>query len=599
VSIRGQHLHLDCASGAAGDMTLGALLDLGVPLEVVGEALDAIGAGRDRLRVAKVVKHGITATDLKVSTDGSLQGVEPHRHSGGVEAFARTFRRVPVQVKLNIQKPDLDDGPDESPAESVVMSLGAIARAAVEGAAAAVSAHVRDSENAKGLSTDDSSRPVKGEVLFDITADRERRGSGSSQETTVVARSLADAARAAVQGAAKAVFAHARTHGPSQSDDHSPTPSHDHPHSHGDEVHSHAHEHDHADSAHDHAHEGAHATGDAHDHAHSHDHAHHHYGELRARIVAAALTPGTKKRALDIFDRLARAEAKIHGKTVDDVVFHEVGAIDSVVDIVGTAAALDWLDAKTVTCTGVAMGHGTINCAHGVLPVPAPAALEVLIEAKGVMTDGGLPRELCTPTGAAILAATVTAWTPAPAGTPLAVGWGAGDADLRDRANVLRAVVIQPSASAGTIDSVWQIDANLDDMSPELCAPAAEAVFAAGALDVWWTPITMKKGRPALVLSALVELPKRDAVIDSILRETTTIGVRYSARERTVLARSMVAVETRYGRINIKVSSLAGTAVNAAPEYEECAAAARRFAVPVKHVYAAALAAYDAQVTGR
>ena len=336
---------------------------------------------------------------------------------------------------------------------------------------------------------------------------------------------------------------------------------------------------------------------DDHHHGHDHDHhqhehhAHYHYADIRHTIEHAKLTDGTRRRALDIFDRLARAEAKLHGKTVDDVAFHEVGAIDSIVDVVGTAAALDWLAPASVSCTQVAMGHGTLTCAHGVLPVPAPAALEVLREAGGVMADGGLPRELCTPTGAAILAATVTSWTAAPAGKPVAVGWGAGDADLADRANVLRVVVLE-TAPART-DSVWQIDANIDDMSPELCAPAAEAVFSAGAVDVWWTPITMKKGRPALTLSALADDAAKDAVIAAILRETTTIGVRYAQLQRTVLARKTVEVQTRFGPIPVKVA-LDGDAVrNAAPEYEACAAAAKQFNVPVKTVYAAAIMAYE------
>ncbi|MBL9018913.1 MAG: LarC family nickel insertion protein [Myxococcales bacterium] len=463
--MRGKHLHLDCASGAAGDMTLGALLDLGVPLEPVAEALDAIGAGRGRLRVAKVVKYGIAATDLKVDTNGSLAGAERHAH--------------------------------EVPAASP--------------------AHATGHHHARG----------------------------------------------------------------------------------GVPSHAHAHDHDHdRDRDHDHDHhldhEGVrlHVHAHAHAHGHAHAHAHYHYADLRARILAAPLTPGTKRRALEIFDRIARAEATIHGKTIDDVVFHEVGAIDSVVDIVGTAAALDWLSPASVSCTGVAMGHGTIRCAHGVLPVPAPAALEIMKDAKGVMTDGGVARELCTPTGAAILAATVTVWGPAPAGTPLAIGWGAGDAELADRANVLRAVVVDPITGPSQV--VWQVEANLDDLTPELCAFAAEAVMAAGALDVWWTPITMKKGRPALTLSALAEPGRRDQVVAAILRETTTIGVRYVAHERTVVPRTIVEVATRYGSIPVKVAG-----GNAAPEYEACAAAARRHAVPVKAVYAAAVAAYDAIVAGR
>jgi uncharacterized protein (TIGR00299 family) protein len=285
---------------------------------------------------------------------------------------------------------------------------------------------------------------------------------------------------------------------------------------------------------------------------------------------------------------------------VDGVTFHEVGAIDSVVDIVGTAAALDWLGAAEVSCTSVAMGHGTLHCAHGVLPVPAPAALEILREAGGVMADGGVARELCTPTGAAILAATVTRWAAAPTGRPLAVGWGAGDAELADRANALRAVVIDPvdaaaAAGAAATDSVWQIDANIDDMSPELCGPASEAAFAAGALDVWWTPITMKKGRPALMLSALATAEARGAVTAAILRETTTIGVRYAARERTVMARSIREVATRYGAIAVKVAADGEAICNVAPELDACVAAARQHGVPVKLVFAAALAAFEAQ----
>jgi uncharacterized protein (TIGR00299 family) protein len=343
-------------------------------------------------------------------------------------------------------------------------------------------------------------------------------------------------------------------------------------------------------------------TGAHHDHAHDHaldarggEHPHYHYVAIRRRIADAAVTEGTRRRALDIFDRIARAEAKLHGMALDSVAFHEVGAIDSVVDIVGTAAALDWLAPASVTCTGVAMGHGTLTCAHGVLPVPAPAALEILREAGGVMADGGLARELCTPTGAAILASTVTAWTAAPMGRPVAVGWGAGDAELPDRANALRVIVVDTGpAQAATVDVVWQIDANIDDMSPELCGPASEAVFAAGALDVWWTPITMKKGRPALMVSALATGDTRAAVAAAMLRETTTIGVRYAARERTVLARSIRELATPYGAISVKVATDGDTIINAAPELDACVAAARRHGVPVKLVFAAALAAFEA-----
>ena len=485
--MKGLHLHVDCASGAAGDMMLGALIDLGVPLEVIHHALDQIGAGRDRLHVTHVTKSGIAAVDIKVDTGGRIDGAHRHEHAGHVHTG-----HPPASTG--------HPGTSEHPGHT----------------------HVH------GLKPDET---------------------------------------------------HDHRHAPGRAGN---------AHEHGTSSGQTGHTHDHAVSS------GP--AGHAHAHGPKREHAHYHYADIRARIAGAALSDGTKHRALDIFDRIARAEAKLHGTTVEDVAFHEVGAIDSVVDVVGTAAALDWLAPASVSCASVAMGHGTITCSHGVLPVPAPAALEVLREAGGVMADGGIARELCTPTGAAILAATVTSWQPAPTGRPLAVGWGAGDADLADRANVLRVVVIEQAALA---DMVWQIDANLDDMSPELCGPASDAVFAAGAVDVWWTPITMKKGRPALLLSALAATGVRDAVIAAILRETTTIGVRYAPRERTVLARHTVEVATRYGTITIKVASDGAGIENAAPEYEVCAAAAKQHAVPVKLVYAAALAAFDATRTDR
>jgi hypothetical protein len=332
-------------------------------------------------------------------------------------------------------------------------------------------------------------------------------------------------------------------------------------------------------------------------------------------IRDAKLDDGVVARALDMFDRVARAEAKMHEQSVDDVVFHEVGAIDSIVDIVGTAAALAWLAPASASAVSVAMGHGTVHCAHGLLPVPSPAALEILREAGGVTDDGGLPRELCTPTGAAILASTITRWAPMPRMVPLAVGYGAGDASLPDRANVLRVTIGRPVATSaragqgaapgpspaelGDADpdanpdaNLWRIEANIDDMSPEMCEHAAEAAFAAGAVDVWWTPIVMKKGRPALLLAALAPEPVRDAVAATMLRETTTIGVRFDSVARRVLDREIRQVDTRFGKLPVKVGRLDGAVVNAAPEYEPCRAAARAAGVPLKQVFAEVLAAY-------
>lgn len=475
---RGFHLHIDCASGAAGDMMLGALIDLGVPVDFIGDALDAIGAGRARLQLQRVVKGGIAAVDVKVDTTGHI--LPEHQHAS-----------APASQPA-IQIPPIPTVPKK--------------RAATE------------------------------------------------------------------PGKFVAIKFRAETH-----------ERHVHVDELGDKV----------EEVHEHPVPGQPAHGHGHGHPQG-EHDHYHYADIRWQIARAALTEGTRARALDIFDRLARAEAKLHGTTIDDVRFHEVGAIDSIVDVVGTAAALDWLQPSSVSCTSVAMGHGTVKTSHGVLPVPAPAALEVLRDAGGIMADGGLPRELCTPTGAAILAATVTSWTPPPPGRIVAVGWGAGDMDLHDRPNVLRLSTLQVGAGhvAASTGGVWQIDANIDDMSPELSGAASDALFAAGALDVWWTPITMKKGRPAIMLSVLVEGPARDGVIAAMLRETTTIGVRYSEQQRTVLTRRMVDIETAFGVIPVKVALEGDIVRNVAPEFDACAKAARVHGVPVKVVLAAALTAY-------
>jgi uncharacterized protein (TIGR00299 family) protein len=357
----------------------------------------------------------------------------------------------------------------------------------------------------------------------------------------------------------------------------------------------HAHEHSaHEHSAHEHsAHEHSaheHSAHEHHAHEHSHadgEHPHRHYRDIRALIVAA-LDGDVRARALAIFDRIAAVEARLHGVTVEEVAFHEVGAIDSIVDIVGTAAALAWLRPSQVTARRVPLGGGTVDTAHGRLPVPAPATLELL---AGAEVEAGGTTELTTPTGAAILAATVEGWGPMPALTVAAVGWGAGDRQLADRPNLLRVVAGRPIAATAEEDFVV-VEANIDDMNPELCEPLVEALFAAGAVDAWLTPIVMKKGRPALTVAALAPAAVRDALAAALFRESTTIGVRHRSVGRTVLPRRVVEVETQFGRIPVKVAGVEGEIANAAPEYEVCRRIAREKDVPVKRVYQAALAAF-------
>jgi uncharacterized protein (TIGR00299 family) protein len=330
-------------------------------------------------------------------------------------------------------------------------------------------------------------------------------------------------------------------------------------------------------------------------HHHGHDHVRH--ADIAARLRGAGLDPAVLARALDIFQRLAEAEATLHGVPVDEVEFHEVGAIDSIADVVGAAVGLDYLAPSSVTASAIALGHGAVKTAHGLLPVPAPAALEILRQAGAAVTDGGAARELCTPPGAAILAHAVGAWTAMPPLQPLAVGHGAGDADLPDRPNVLRFVVGRPLGAAEhpEDEAIYRVEANVDDTSPELCEHAAEVFAQAGALDVWWTPVAMKKSRPALLLTALAPPAALEPVLAAVLAETTSIGVRFDRVARRVLARELVTVDTPFGPIAVKVARQGEHVVNAAPEYEACRAAARAHRVPLKSVFAAAVAAWQAR----
>jgi pyridinium-3,5-bisthiocarboxylic acid mononucleotide nickel chelatase len=428
--LRGLHLHFDAPSGAAGDMTLGALFDVGVPEPVVREALARLGVPGWELQVARVMRGGIAGTDVKVKIEG-------------------------------------DQGP---------------------------------------------------------AGGRHRH------------------------------------------------------HHHGEHAHHHDHDHDH-----DRDHE--HGRGDGPPHRR--------YAEIRDLV-----TRGTEGRVRDlaiaIFDKVAAAEAMLHGVPVERVEFHEVGAIDSIVDTVGTAAAVAWLAPRAISGTAPATGHGTTRCAHGVLPVPTPATVEICRAAGMPTVDGGIARELLTPTGAAILATLVERWGGAPPMTVRAVGYGAGDADLADRPNLLRAIVGETGAAVQTEDLV-ELEANLDDMSPEIAEHVTDRLLGAGALDVWWTHATMKKSRPAFILGVLAPVARADALAALVLTETTSLGVRFHPVRRQALDRRSERVETPWGEVAVKLGLRDGQVVNVAPEYEACRALATAKQVPLKEVYLAALTAWRRQ----
>lgn len=314
---------------------------------------------------------------------------------------------------------------------------------------------------------------------------------------------------------------------------------------------------------------------------------HRHYSGIRTMIEDSALDDGTKTRALAIFKTLAEAEAKIHGTTLEEVHFHEVGAVDSIVDIVGAAAGFNHLDAEVV-CSPIPVGYGIIHTEHGNLPVPAPATLQIL---EGIPIEGTeIPCELTTPTGAAVIKATAKRFGRMPEMVPRGIGFGAGSRSHETRPGLLR--VVMGEATVATNDEHNQpcivVETNVDDMTGELAANAATRLLKEGALDVWFESIYMKKGRPAQKLAILCKNEDLDRLAGFLFEETSTIGLRYYPVGRMEMDRSLHLVETPFGNIHIKVARGLNGSANAAPEFEDCARAARAHSVSVKQVMAVA-----------
>jgi len=466
--LRGQHLHFDPVSGIAGDMTVAALVDVGVPARVVEDAVAAMGVRGLRVRFEARRRGAFMGRGFVVETDGGS----------------------------------------------------------------------------------------------DVRGTR-RRAPGKQHD-------------------------HGHGHEHDRTGHHHPTGHHHDPaghhHEHGPRDHGHAHaDHDHGDHGHRHR-------------AGAHDHRD--YADIRRLLRRAPLEPDARALAEDIFARLADVEAALHGTTVDRVTFHEVGAWDSIADVVGAAAAIAWLAPVSIGSGTPVVGTGTVRTAHGPVPVPAPATA-ALLDGMPMRCEG--QGELTTPTGAAILAAVVDAFGPPPPLRLTAVGYGAGMRELSDRANVLRVLLGAPIGETlppGTPD-VLLLEANIDDMSGQLLAALFEALFAAGALDVWSTPIFMKKGRPAQQISALAEPATAPQVQRAFFLNATTLGVRVRPVQRATLARALAQVATPHGPVRVKVAGLDGTPIGAEPEFEDCRRRAREAGVPVRRVWAEALAAANALVVAQ
>lgn len=363
----------------------------------------------------------------------------------------------------------------------------------------------------------------------------------------------------------------------------------------------HAHQHDHG-LDHGHVHDHDHDQGHLHGHDHGHDHGHtgaadaghgahtHHHrplAEIFADIARCTLPAEVTNKALALYERIGRVEAAIHGVPLDQVHLHEVGAVDSVVDIVGAAYAFHWLGVDRVVSSPLNVGGGRVRTAHGLLPVPAPATLQ-LLEGTPVYSDG-TPQELLTPTGALLVTGYASAFGPMPQMTIARTGYGAGGRELPDRPNVLRAVLGEEGVP-GSGDRVVVVETNIDDMSPQILGAVMDRLFAAGALDVFFTPVQMKKNRPGTLVTAIAAPSAHQAVAAVLFRETTTIGVRFRDETRACLAREVRHVATSFGEVRVKVVHH-DSLVKCMPEFDDCARLAAARGVPVREVHAAALRA--------
>ncbi len=348
---------------------------------------------------------------------------------------------------------------------------------------------------------------------------------------------------------------------------------------------------------------GAHDHEHGHDHAHAHPHthehapaavAHHHHPhrsltEIYRLIERSALSPAGQDRAKALFHRLGEAEAAIHQIPIDQIHLHEVGALDSIIDIVGAVFALEWCNADRIVSSALNVGGGMVNSAHGHFPVPAPATVKLLGNAP--VYSSGVQSELVTPTGALLVTGYATSFGPVPAMTIDSVGYGAGDRDLPNTPNVLR-VLLGTGTDQPNTERILVLECEIDDMNPQIFGLVMDRLYAAGALEVYFAAVQMKKNRPGTLLTILARPEDRETFTGIVFRETTTIGVRYHEVLRERLDREIVVVRTPLGPVKFKLARLGKTVVNAAPEFDDCLRIASERGLPVKDVQAAAVKAY-------
>lgn len=318
----------------------------------------------------------------------------------------------------------------------------------------------------------------------------------------------------------------------------------------------------------------------------AHEHSHRSLTDIKEIIGGSELSSLVKERAVQIFTRLAEAEARVHNEPIDHVHFHEVGALDAIVDVVGAAICFDALQIERFVCSPLHVGSGMVKMAHGQFPIPPPAVTELLKGVPFYATE--IKGELLTPTGAAIVTTVCSEYGPIPEMKTETTGYGAGTREYQDFPNVLRVMLGETESTNATDERLWMLETNLDDASPQIIGHVMDRVLELGALDCFFTPVQMKKNRPGVLLSVLCRRDEKEPVMKLLFTETTTLGVRSYEVTRRALQRSVVRVETQYGPIDVKVAHLDGRVVNEMPEFEQCRQAALKAGVAVKIVEDAA-----------
>jgi pyridinium-3,5-bisthiocarboxylic acid mononucleotide nickel chelatase len=366
--------------------------------------------------------------------------------------------------------------------------------------------------------------------------------------------------------------------------------AHQHEHKHG---HEHAHDEHSHDHGHDHSHEQDH--GPSHEPTHEHHHAHRGLTEIRDIINQSAISQTAKHRAIKIFEALAAAEARVHNSDIEEIHFHEVGAVDAIVDIVCASVGSEALDVDEWICSPLNVGGGTVECAHGTFPIPAPATLDLLRNAP--VYSGEIQKELVTPTGAAIVHVLARKFGRFPRMKTEKVAYGAGTRNFKKHPNVLRlsvgeSALAEDEQAPVATEEIAILEANVDDMTPQVFGYVMDRALAAGALDVFSTAVQMKKNRPGMLLTVLCRPEDSRRLTQLIFAETTTLGVRMRQEARATLARRHVTIQTKWGDVRMKLANMNGSVSNYAPEYEDCRRIAEQQRVPLKTVIQEAIKVY-------